>query len=385
MENSRACSFISFFFVFLFVIPVGSYGDIRIGATISKTGKYKEPANMLLLGYKLWQKEVNEKGGLLGQKVTFIIYDDESKPQKSAELYRKLIEKDKVDLVLSPYSSSITYAVSAVTEKYHYPLLAAGASALGIWKRGFRYVFGVYALADRYFIGFLDTSAEYGLKKLTIICENSRFPLDAAGGAKKWAKRFGLKVSSFITYPPGKPHFVNVLKQIRLKTPDAIILSAYPDDVYNFIRIMNKVSYKPRAFAATIAPVFKDFGKRLGKEAEGVFGPSQWEANSRIPYPGTKNFIRKFKMFTGHTPTYHAASAYAACEILEMAVKASGLDREKIRNTIRATDTFTVLGRFKIDQNGVQIGHNPVTIQWQNGKREIIWPRRMQTARPKFN
>ena len=117
---------------------------------------------------------------------------------------------------------------------------------------------------------------------------------------------------------------------------------------------------------------FKEFSVKLGKDAEGVFGPSQWEANARIPYPGTRKFIRDFKEFAKSTPTYHAASGYVACEILEKSINRAGsLDRELIASVIRQMDTFTVLGRFKVDARGVQIGHNPITIQWQKGKREI--------------
>ena len=370
---------------FLFFIPSLGLPVVRIGVAISLSGKYKKPGNMVCFGYKLWEKQVNERDGLLGEKVELIIRDDESDPDKSFELYKKLIEEEKVNLVLSPYSSSITYRVSDVTEKYHYPLLVAGASDPQIWMRGYNYVFGMYALADRYFTGFLDIIAEYGLKKVVVIAENDRFPLSAAKGVEKWSKRFGLHVMEKIIYPKGRPDFVGILTKTRKFNSDALVLCAYPDDVYNFMQAMKQVRYRPRAFAATIAPAFRGFGLRLGKDANGVFGPSQWEANTRIPFPGTKKFIEDFKKFTNLTPTYHAASGYAACEILEKSIiKANSLEREKIANAIRQMDTYTVLGRFRVDDRGIQVGHNPITIQWQNGKREIVWPRRMQTATPIF-
>ncbi len=305
--NTKILRFWATVFLALFFLPLLVNADIKIGVAISQTGKYRKPATMALDGYKLWVKEINEHGGLPGQHVQLIIYDDKSDPNTSMTLYKKLINEDKVDLVLSPYSSSITYKVSEVTERYHFPLLAAGASDPGIWNRGFRYVFGVYALANRYFIGFVDLIAEYGLKKMAIIAEDSRFPLSAAKGVQDWGDRFGIKTLVLLKYPAGKPDFSKIIKKIIPLSPDALVLCAYPDDVYAFINTMWEKRLHPRAFAATIAPVFKDFGMKLGEKAEGIFGPSQWEANSRIPFPGTMKFIRTFEEYTGKTPSYHAA------------------------------------------------------------------------------
>ncbi len=361
------------------------FSTIKIGAAISLSGRYKKPGTMIYLGYKLWEKQVNNRGGLLGKEVELITYDDQSDADRSVALYKKLIEKDGVDLVLSPYSTSITYRVSSLTEKYHYPLLAAGASGPQLWERGYKYLFGMYALADRYFTGFLDIIAEYGFKNVVTIVENNQFPLSAADGVEKWGERFGLKILKKIVYSDGNENFEEILRTVKKLNPDAIVLCAYPKDVYRFMASMKHLRYRPRAFAATIAPAFKEFGVKLGKDAEGVFGPSQWEANARIPFPGTRKFIRDFKEFAKSTPTYHAASGYAACEILEKSINRAGsLDRELIASVIRQMDTFTVLGRFKVDARGVQIGHNPITIQWQKGKREIVWPRKMQTSNPIF-
>ncbi len=370
--------------IVLYELPC-AWATIRIGAAVSLTGKYEKPGTMIYYGYRLWERQVNARRGLLGQKVRLIIHDDESSAEKSVRWYRQLIEKEKVDLVLSPYSSSITYRVSTVTEQYHYPLLASGASDPEIWHRGYRYVFGMYALASRYFTGFLDIIAEYGLKNVVTIAENDRFPVSAAKGVEKWSGIFGLKILKTVLYPKGNPDFLTMVKNTKILAPDAVVLCAYPGDVYKFMKAMKALRFRPRAFAATIAPTFREFGARLGQDAEGVFAPSQWEANRRIPFPGTRKFISDFEKFTNLTPTYHAASAYAACEILETAVKEAGsIDREKIASEIRKMDTFTVLGRFQVDDRGIQVGHNPIIIQWQKGKREIVWPRKMQTANPIF-
>jgi len=91
--------------------------------------------------------------------------------------------------------------------------------------------------------------------------------------------------------------------------------------------------------------------------------------------------VNAFSRFSGKIPSYHAGSAYAACQLIADAVRYTGsLDNSKLRNYIAALDTVTVIGRFKVDHDGKQIEHNPIIIQWQHGRKEIVWPSKMQTA-----
>jgi len=149
--------------------------------------------------------------------------------------------------------------------------------------------------------------------------------------------------------------------------------------------LMEEAKYRPKVVGITIAPSYPDFQKIAGNMAEGVFGPSQWEPDERIPFPGTKNFIRDYKSFTDILPSYHAGSSYASCQIIEKAIiLKNSFAQKKIRDFISSLDTVTVIGRFKVDHTGKQIGHNSILIQWQNGEKQIVYPTKMQTAPPKF-
>jgi branched-chain amino acid transport system substrate-binding protein len=135
----------------------------------------------------------------------------------------------------------------------------------------------------------------------------------------------------------------------------------------------------------SIASIHPDFYRKAGPIAERIFGPSQWEPDERIPYPGTTQFIQAFQTAYRKMPSYHAGSAYASCQILEQAVDdLHDIDHERIRDYISALDTVTVIGRFKVDPTGRQIGHNPILVQWQGGHKEIVYPTKMQTAPPHF-
>src|SRR2546426_12577965 len=85
-------------------------GPIRIGASLSLTGTYAKLGNYQHEGYRLCQKDLNAKGGLLGRKVEFVVYDDQSLPPTGVRLYEKLLTDDKVDVVMGPYSSPVTEA-----------------------------------------------------------------------------------------------------------------------------------------------------------------------------------------------------------------------------------------------------------------------------------
>jgi branched-chain amino acid transport system substrate-binding protein len=135
----------------------------------------------------------------------------------------------------------------------------------------------------------------------------------------------------------------------------------------------------------TIAPTHPDFYRNAGPIAEGIFGPSQWVADERMPFPGTTQFIQDFETAYKRRPSYHAGSAYASCQILERAITVlQDIDQDRIRNYISSLDTVTVIGRFKVDYRGRQVGLNPILVQWQEGKKEIVYPTKMQTARPQF-
>ena len=358
---------------------------ILIGATVSLEGKYSEPSLMIQNAFRLWEQEVNLRGGLLGRPVKLILYDDKSQKKRVRQLYKKLILEDKVDLVFSPYGTPLTLEASKVSEKNKMVMLACAASGEQIWERQYKYVFGVYALAKRYFVGLLDLMAREGFEKLVILHEDSPFHQDVAAGTVLWAKRFGINISLKAPFTNAESEFPGLLEKAIEVNADGLIVSAYSQECYQFLDLMKKKKYRPKVLALTIAPIHPEFYQKAGRIAEGVFGPSQWEPDERIPFPGTNKFIDGFVAYAKKVPSYHAGSAYAASQIIATAItQTKSLNHNKIRDYIRAMDTVTVIGRFKVDHKGKQIGHNPIMIQWQKGEKEIVYPTKMQTASARF-
>jgi branched-chain amino acid transport system substrate-binding protein len=358
---------------------------ILIGATVSLSGKFSAPSLMIQEAVKLWEKQTNQTGGLAGRPVRVILRDDASDPERVRQLYQQLIEEDKADLLLSPYGTSLTLAALQASEPRQRLMVGCAAAGDEIWDRGNNHIFGLNTSAERYFLGFLDMAARQGLREVAILHEDSPFPAGVARGARQWAARFGLKVVFFASYRDAETQLGGLVAQARESGATALVLGAYGEDCQRLLLLMRDQGWRPRAVAMSVGPMQDDFAAKAGELAEGVFGPSQWEPSLRIPFPGTAKFIADFTAQTGRRPTYHAAAAYSGLLIAAKAIEQTGsLDQAKLRACIWSLDTVTIMGRFKLDQAGRQIGHNPLIVQWQGAIREIVYPPKMQTAAPRF-
>ena len=103
-------------------------------------------------------------------------------------------------------------------------------------------------------------------------------------------------------------------------------------------------------------------------------------------YPGAGEFVLSYKReFPGADSSYHAAAGYAGCEILVEALRRAGrLDNETLRDAILKMDRNTVFGRFRVDPDGVQIGHKMLLFQWQDGRKVVVWPEELAPDKPRF-
>src|SRR5882672_7231397 len=108
--------------------PAMAADPVRIGFAMPKTGFLGVASPVALQAYELWRDQVNARGGLdVGGKekrpVEFIVYDDQSEPTKTAQIYEKLITQDKVDLLLAPYATPFHIAIAPVVEKHKFPII----------------------------------------------------------------------------------------------------------------------------------------------------------------------------------------------------------------------------------------------------------------------
>jgi branched-chain amino acid transport system substrate-binding protein len=364
-------------------LPAGAQGPIRIGASLSLTGTYAQPGRYQHEGYKLCQKDLNARGGLLGRKVELVVYDDQSLPATGVRLYEKLITEDKVDAVMGPYSSAVSEAVANVTEKYKKLMVAPLAAATEIFKKGRRYVFMILTPAEMYLEGLVDIAAKRGLKTIAIINEDTLFPKASASGTAELAKKAGLQIVFQEAYPKGNQDFSAILTKVKASNADVLAAATYFDDAVAVTRQMKELNVNPKMFGVTVGGDIPKFQELLKQTSEYVYGSTQWE--SVLPYAGATEFFEAYKKEFGQEPSYHSAAGYAGCTLYAEAVKKAGtLDSDKLRDTLLAMKTRSMFGDYQVDKDGFQIAHKMVLLQWQDGKKMVVWPDDLANGKPRF-
>ena len=355
---------------------------VRLGASLSLTGRFSDSAKYTQEGYLLWVDQVNAAGGLNGAPVQLTIYDDESNPDTGRVLAQRLIDRDGVVAILGPYSSPITDAEAVVVERAEVPMLGTIASDSSIWtRRHFRWSFQAFPSSDYDHEGFLKiVQAKGDAKKVAIVFEQSPFSIAAKDWAVSNATAMGLTIESF-GYAPGAQDFRSIIERIVGFGAQAVSMGGYYQPSIALTRQMAERGFNPAGYQFIEAAngTTKD---ALGANAQGIFGRTAWEAS--VDTPANRAFVAAYQARYQRTPSYHSAAAYAAGETIAAAIKAKGTDRAGIRDFLAATAVPTVMGSFRVNDRGQQIGYRYTVIQWQDGTSRvvsaggaapIIWPK----------
>ncbi|MGB5299189.1 MAG: amino acid ABC transporter substrate-binding protein, partial [Thiogranum sp.] len=257
---------------------------IKLGATASLSGVYAGPGQDQLEGIKMWVHDINARGALLGRKVELIYYDDESDADTVRRLYQRLINDDKVDLLIGPYSSDLTLVASDVTEQHDFPMVAAGAAASEIWSRGYRNIFQVDAPAYEY-MDLLIKSAKNnaGLTRIALIYPAADFSREVAEGVRAKAAEQGMEIVFDEEYPLDSTDFSDLVRRMRLSAPELVIGATYLNDSIALVREAKRQQLSPKAFAFTVGPALTEFGEALGDDADGIIGVVSWMRGGRVP------------------------------------------------------------------------------------------------------
>jgi branched-chain amino acid transport system substrate-binding protein len=361
--------------------PSVALAPIRIGASSSITGADAIQGGYVRDGYLLCQKHVNEKGGVLGRSIQFVIHDDASDGKTAVRVYEKLITEDKVDAVMGPYGSPITDLVADVTEKHRKLMVAPAAGTTSIWEKGRRYLIMMLSPLEASTEGTIDLAARNGLKTIGLIGALARPAI--VKGALELAKKKGLDVVVHETFPLGTTDFSTILNKVKAAKPDALVVGAPPADAIAITRQMRELDVNVKLYGVTPGAAFPDFAKTLEKTAEFVYGGSYWEPD--LSYPGNREFVAAYQKEFTRPPASTAAGAYAACELFVDAARRTGsLESDRVRAEILKLKTKTVFGDFGVDERGYQIGHKAVTVQWQDGRSVLVWPDEVATGKPRF-
>ncbi len=355
---------------------------IIIGATMSQTGAYSTQGIAARNGYLLCQEHINEKGGILGRKVEFLIYDDESDTDLAVELYEKLITENKVDAVMGPYGSTLTEAVAPVTEKHRMVQISPLAATTSIWEQGREYLFMVLPPGELFLAGLVEMAYEKGLTKIAIIHEDELFPSAAGTGTVDLALEKGMDVVLFESYATGTSDFSELLVKVKESGAEVLGIAASPlDDFISVVRQMKELDVNVKMFGTSGA--VQQFQDELGESAEYAYGLSAWEPS--LPYPGIDEFTEAYRERFGMEPSFHAAGGYGSCKIFMEAIEKAGtLDSDILRDELLELETNTIFSHYAVDERGYQTANTGVFIQWQDGEKVVVWPDEFATAEPRY-
>ncbi len=344
---------------------------IKLGASLSLTGRFSDSAKYVQEGYLVWAEGVNAKGGIKGRPVQVVIYDDESNPDTGRVLAERLLDRDGVLALLGPYSSPITDAMATAVERAQVPMIGTIASDSSIWaRRRLRWSFQGFPSSDYDHEGFLKVVREKagGLKKLALIYEEAPFSIAAKDWALPVAKGMGLSVETF-GYNPGAQDFRSIIERMVASGTELVSMGGYYQPSIALTRQMIERGFNPPAyhFIQAADGVTKD---ALGAQAEGIFGRSSWE--STVDTPANKDFVAAYRAKYNRVPSYHSAAAFAAGQTFQAAIEEKGPDRAGMREVLANSRIETVLGTFHANARNQQDGYHYLSTQWQGGQSHVV-------------
>ena len=346
---------------------------IRVGLTSAQSGQYADLASEFHTGVRAWVHDINERGSLLGRRVELVVYDDESNAERAARLYERLISEDQVDLLIGPFSSTLALAVGAVVEKHGFPMVME-ATAPVVYDQGFKNVFGIYTPASHNMEAVLDIAAGRGMTRVGLAYQAAEFPEAVADGVRKSADGKGLDIVFDDSYAVGVDDLTGFVGKLAQSRPQVIVVGAYLDDAVLFTKALQKNGYAPEMIAFSGAPSLVEFGEALGTAADGVIATTQWMRDGRIP--GAFDFGFRYRARFGRYPSYNAAGGYAAGQVLEAATRLAGTtDRAAVRKQLSQMNFHSLLGRYRVDDTGRQVGTPIYLVQWQDGHRSLVYPK----------
>lgn len=377
---------------------------IRIGFGIALSGGLAAGGKAALLSYEIWRDKVNAAGGLLGRKVEFVHYDDQSNPATVPGIYSKLMDIDKVDLLMSGYGTNPAAAAMPliVQRKRLFPSLFA----LAINDK-FKY--------DRYFQiqptgpnssmefsrGFFETAMALDPKPKTVAIAgaDAEYPQIANEGARVHAKNHGLQVVYDRFYPPNTIDFLSVVRAIKATNPDLLFIASYPPDTAGMVRALHEVGFKAQMVGGgMIGPQFAAFKTQLAAQLNGIITYDVYVPEKTMIYPGTEEFLKEYReraKAAGTDPLgfYLIPCAYALVEILGQAITAVGsLDEGKLAEHMHKAKFNTIIGEVEFEEKGEWKNPRPLQVQYQGvsgndveqfkqpGKQVIITPKNLKSG-----
>ena len=366
---------------------------LTLGSAISLTGKYATNGVHAKNGYEFAIQKIKENGGVkVGDKCynfEVIYYDDESKGDRGATLAERLINQDKVQYMLGPYSSGLTKAIAPVTEKYQIPMVEAEGASRSLFNKGYKYLFAVLSTSEQYLASAVTLAAEKAEEngkeassvKVAIAVENDPFSLDIRAGVMEDAAKYGMNIVIDEQLPRDLSDMSAILTKVKLLKPDLLVVSGHSKGAATAVRQIGEQKISTPMIAVTHCEAADVVGN-FGAAANDILCSTQWAETLTYEDPifGTAaNYEQEFKgaypEYAEKKVPYQTAQASAAVYVFKDAFERAGsLDKEAVRDAISATDLATFYGQIKFSEAGNNIAKPMVLRQIQDGEYNVVAP-----------
>jgi branched-chain amino acid transport system substrate-binding protein len=352
---------------------------IKIGFSMALTGPLSPNGKQALLGMKIWAEEINAKGGLLGRQVQLINYDDQSNPSTVPGIYTKLLDVDKVDLVLGGYATNMVAPAMPVIiqkKKTFISLFALDVNHSFKYPRYFSVLPTGPQTKPSFTEGVFQIAEKQNPKPSTValVVEDAEFSNNACDGARENAKKFKVKIVYDKKYPPSTTDYTPIVRAVQAANPDIVIVCSYPLGSVGIVQAVNEVNFKPKIIGGAMvglqATVFKS---KLGPKLNGIINYETWVPSEKMMAPAAE-FFKKYQeraKAEGVDPLgyYLGGWGYAYISVLGDAVAgAKSLDDEKIAAYLKSHTFKTIMGNWSYGPTGEWTKSGMMQVQYHGIK-----------------
>ena len=389
-------------------LPALAAEPLKIGLSMSLTGGLAGGGKSALLGMQMWAEDTNAKGGLLGRPVELVYYDDQSSSSNVPGIYTKLLEVDKVDLVISAYATNqIAPAMPIVMQKnmVFMALFGTGVNDKFHYDKYFQILPNGKETRFGPSLGFLETAMTMAPKPKTIALAgaDAEYAQTVLAGAREKIKEMGLKIVYDRSYPPSTVDFIPIVRSIQATEPDVVYVASYPPDTVGMVRAAHESGLKTRMFGGGMIGLgFAPIKQQLGPLLNGIVAYEVYAPEPSMQFPGVQDFLKRYqaKAPAAGVDTlgfYLPPFAYAELQILGEAItKIGNLDQEKIAQHIHATTFHTIVGDVKFADNGEWEKPRLIFVQYRGvsgsdvnqfkepGKAVIVYPPELRSGKLEY-